>query len=87
MEMHVDPEQGVTSIHPDSTGQFKWSFWVGFLETERAFILHSGRRNGTPFLVLAKRGLSSPSEVPRLREMLNLKTGGEMPKAWTRNRG
>lgn len=84
MEVHVDPDDGLTTILPDSTGQFSWSYWIGFLETERAFVLHSGRRKGTPFLVLAKRGLSSPDELSRLREIVSQKTGGELPKAWTR---
>jgi hypothetical protein len=87
VEVRVDPSDGLTSTVPGATGQYDWSFWEGFLETKRAFVLLAARRKGAPFMVLAKRGLGSPSEVSRLRDVLGQKTGGEMPRAWARRRG
>jgi hypothetical protein len=87
VEARVDPGDGITSTIPGTTGQFDWSFWEGFLETKRAFVLQAARRKGAPFMVLAKRGLGSPSEVSRLRDVLGQKTGGEMLRAWARGKG
>jgi hypothetical protein len=87
VEVRVDPGDGLTSTVPGSTGHYDWSYWEGFLETNRAFVLHAARRKGAPFMVLAKRGLRSPSEVSRLRDVLRRETGGEMPRAFARSRG
>jgi hypothetical protein len=87
VEVRVDPGDGLTATVSGSTGQYSWSHWEGFLETKRAFVLHVGRRKGAPFMVLAKRGLGSPSEVSRLRDILGRETGGELPRAWARSRG
>lgn len=54
-----------------------WSSFDGVLETDRVFVLHLARSGGlsrlhprSRILVLAKRGLDSPRDVPRLRELL-----------------
>ncbi len=86
VEVRVDPDAGLTSTVAGSTGQYAWSYWEGFLETKRVFVLHAGRRKGAPFMVLAKRGLGSRREISRLRDILGRETRGEMPRAWARSR-
>ena len=87
VQMSIDPAEGLLSSIPGSTGQWDWSCWDGFLETQRTFVLHAGRRKGGQFLVVAKRGLTSPDEVATLRDMLSRVTGEAMRSAKPVGRG
>lgn len=79
VEVRISPSDGLTSTVPGSSGQYDWSYWGQLLETERIFVLRTGRRKG-PFMVLAKRGLGPQTDIATLREVLNDAVSGGTPR-------
>ena len=69
-DVRLVPGEGMTAVSPGFTGHYAWSMFDAVLETDRLFILQLAGRGGNAFQVLAKRGLSSETDVSRLRELL-----------------
>ena len=75
-QVHVVPGDGVSTSIAGSTGHFSWSVVDSFLETDRVFVLQFGGPHKGLFLVVAKRGLASPSDINSLRDLLTRETVG-----------
>lgn len=79
--------EGLIPLSVPGSDTLGWSRFDGVLETDRVFVLQMARYRtglwrlhpGTRILVLAKRGLDSPGDVPRLRELLIRETGTVAP--------
>ena len=64
---YVVDERGLSLRQQDSECWWGWSWIRDVEENSRAFILI---RSDGPLMILAKRGLASPADESRLRELL-----------------
>jgi hypothetical protein len=71
---YVADKRGLSRRQQDFECWWGWSRIRGVEESNRAFILRLGvgRPSDGPFLILSKRGLASPADETRLRELLDL---------------
>ncbi|MGW0117018.1 YcxB family protein [Streptomyces sp. NPDC003327] len=66
----VDAEGGRwTSRNADTT--IRWAMLPRYAETDRLFVLLTPRRTGSGFAYLPKAGLADPTDVDRLRALLD----------------
>ncbi|MFF4796971.1 YcxB family protein [Streptomyces sp. NPDC001351] len=64
-------DAGLTMTTDNSTTSVKWAAQPRYRETKDAFYTYSDDKNATCFTVLPKRGLQSPADADRLREILD----------------
>ncbi|MCF3129543.1 YcxB family protein [Streptomyces olivochromogenes] len=64
-------DAGMTMATDNSTASVNWVAQPRYRETEDAFFTFSDEKNATCFSVLPKRGLRSPADADRLREILD----------------
>jgi hypothetical protein len=63
-------DSGLTTRTDHSTTTIGWAAQPNYRETKNAFVVFSADRNATCFSVLPKRGLREPTDVDRLRTLL-----------------
>ncbi|WP_407344018.1 YcxB family protein [Pengzhenrongella phosphoraccumulans] len=68
--VRVAADEGIALDRELFSGTYQWAMFTGVLETERLFVLQTAPRQGAVILLLAKRGLSSPEQLPALRALL-----------------
>ncbi|MEU6142656.1 YcxB family protein [Streptomyces sp. NPDC047081] len=64
-------DTGLTMANDHSTTSVNWTGQPRYRETKDAFVLYSDDKNATCFTVLPKRGLATPADADRLREILD----------------
>jgi hypothetical protein len=64
-------DAGLTMTTDNSTTTVKWQAQPRYRETKDAFFTYSDDKNASCFTVLPKRGLRSPADADRLREILD----------------
>ena len=64
-------DTGLTMTTDNSTTSVKWAAQPRYRETKDAFYTYSDDKNASCFTVLPKRGLQSPADADRLREILD----------------
>ncbi|MCI3269803.1 YcxB family protein [Streptomyces cylindrosporus] len=64
-------DAGVSMVTDHTTATVDWTAQPRYRETPRVFVLFSPDANAAGFTVLPKRGLSSPADADRLREILD----------------
>jgi hypothetical protein len=64
-------DAGLTMTTDNSTTTVKWRAQPRYRETKDAFFTYSDDKNASCFTVLPKRGLRSPADADRLREILD----------------